>query len=137
MRILIVCAHNARRSQLAEALLRWLAGSRCQVYSAGTEPGELDPRVFAVLRELGVPIDGLRSKSVEELRGQLFDLVLTVCDGARERCPVFPGAPRLLHWSLPDPAHVRGTPEEELEAFRRVRDELLERLRREILPLLP
>ncbi len=137
MRILILCTHNARRSQLAEALLRSLAGSRCEVYSAGTEPGQVDPRVLTVLGELGIPVEGLRSKSVEEFRDQHFDVVLTVCDDARERCPVFPGAPRQLHWSLPDPGQVQGRPEEVLEAFRRVRDELLERLRQEILPLLP
>ncbi len=136
MRILVLCTHNARRSQLAEALLRWLAGDRCEVVSAGTEPGSIDPRVFEVLHELGVPTDGLHSKSVEAFRTTAFDLVITVCDHAREHCPVFPGAPRMLHWSLPDPGQAGGSPEQQLDAFRRVRDELRERICREILPLL-
>jgi len=120
---------------MAEALLRWLAGSRCEVFSAGTQPAEVDPDVFTVLHELGVPTEDLRSKSVEEFAGQHFDVVLTVCDQAREQCPVFPGAPRMMHWSLSDPGVVTD-PEERLAAFRRVRDELVERLRRELLPLL-
>jgi arsenate reductase len=121
---------------MAEALLRFLAGDRCEVFSAGTEPSSVDPRAIAVLQELGIPTDGLRSKSVEELAGWQFDIVLTVCDSAQERCPVFPGAPRYLHWSLPDPAQARGEPEEVLAVFRRVRGELLERLQTELLPVL-
>ncbi|MCS7177405.1 MAG: arsenate reductase ArsC [Candidatus Kapabacteria bacterium] len=136
MRILVLCTHNARRSLMAEALLRWLARGHCEVVSAGIEPGTVDPNTLTVLREIGVPTDGLRSKSVEEFQGQHFDVVLTVCDGARERCPVFPGAPRVMHWSLPDPSLAQGTTEEVLEQFRRVRDELLRRIQQELLPLL-
>lgn len=137
MRILLLCTHNVRRSQMAEALLRWLARGRCQVFSAGTEPGEVNPRVLAVLHELGVPTEGMRSKSVEEFAGQPFDLVLTVYDHAREHCPVFPSSPQVRHWSLPDPGQVSGDSDRQLAVFCRVRDELLEQLRQEILPLFP
>ncbi len=121
---------------MAEALLRWLTNGRCQVYSAGIQSSMVDPRAVMVLNEMGVPTDGLRSKSVEEFLGQPFDIVLTVCDSAREHCPAFPGAARILHWDFPDPAQAEGTPEQVLEVFRQVRDALLERLRRELLPML-
>jgi arsenate reductase len=137
MRILVLCTHNARRSQLAQALLQWSLPAHCSVQSAGTEPAEqVDPHVIEVLREIGVPADGLFPKSVERFAQEHFDLVLTVCDGAREHCPVFPNAARLLHWSLPDPALGSELPEERLQRFRDVRDELLRRIRTELLPLL-
>ncbi|MCS6965785.1 MAG: arsenate reductase ArsC [Candidatus Kapabacteria bacterium] len=136
MRILVLCTHNSRRSLMAEALLRWLGSGRWEVASAGIEPGAVDPRTLAVLHEIGISTEGLHSKSVEKFHGQHFDLVLTVCDGARERCPVFSGAPRMLHWSLPDPSQALGDSDAQLDLFRYVRDELIRRIRHELLPLL-
>lgn len=128
LRVLIVCTHNAARSQLAEALLRWMAGPRVEVASAGTEPTAVHPLTIRVLEELGIETGGLRSKSVEEFRGQSFDYVITVCDAAREHCPVFPGGEQ-IHWSFPDPSVLEGSEAERLEAFRTVRDAIAQRLR--------
>ncbi len=123
-RVLILCTGNSARSQMAEALLRRDAGGRCEVFSAGTRPSAVRPEAIAVMAELGVDISAQRSKSVEEFRGQDFDYVLTVCDAARESCPVFPGAGPRLHHSFDDPAGATGSAAERLAVFRRVRDEL-------------
>jgi len=124
-RVLILCTGNSARSQMAEGLLRRDdAGERFEVFSAGTRPSAVRPEAIAVMAELGVDISGQRSKSVEEFRGQSFDYVLTVCDAARESCPVFPGAGRRLHHSFDDPAAATGSEAERLAVFRRVRDEL-------------
>jgi len=128
IRVLIVCTHNAARSQMAEALLRWMAGDGVEVHSAGTEPTQVHPLTVRVLEEMGINASGLRAKSVEEFRGQAFDYVITVCDQARERCPYFPGGEH-IHWSFPDPSAVEGSEEERLEAFRQVRDAIAQRLR--------
>ncbi|GBD18121.1 Glutaredoxin arsenate reductase [bacterium HR27] len=128
IRVLIVCTHNAARSQMAEALLRWMAGDAVDVHSAGTEPRPVHPLTVRVLEEMGIDASGLRAKSVEEFRGQAFDYVITVCDQARERCPYFPGGEQ-IHWSFPDPSAVEGSEEERLEAFRQVRDAIAQRLR--------
>ncbi len=128
LRVLVLCTHNAARSQLAEALLRWMAGPRVEVVSAGTEPTAVHPLTKQVLEELGIEASGLRAKSVEEFRGQSFDYVITVCDAARQRCPVFPGGEQ-IHWSFPDPSAVEGSEAERLEAFRSVRDAIAQRLR--------
>lgn len=125
-RVLILCTGNSARSQMAEGLLRYLAGPAVEVHSAGTKPAGLHPLAVEALREIGLDISGQRSKSVDEFSGQRFDTVITVCDTAAEACPVFPGAPQRIHWSLPDPAAPmpnRG-PEEQLPAFRKVRDAL-------------
>lgn len=129
LRILIVCTHNAARSQMAEALLRWMADNQVEVYSAGTEPTAVHPLTVRVLEEIGIEVGNLRAKSVEEFQGQVFDYVITVCDHAQERCPVFPGSEQ-IHWSFPDP--TRGSAENEdqqLELFRQVRDAIAQRLR--------
>jgi len=123
-RVLILCTGNSARSQMAEGLLRHDAGERCEVASAGTRPSAVRPEAIAVMAELGVDISRQRSKSVEEFRGQDFDYVLTVCDAARESCPVFPGGGRHLHHSFDDPAATTGSEAERLAEFRRVRDEL-------------
>lgn len=129
MRILVLCTGNSARSQMAEGLLRRETGAGHQVFSAGTKPGSVRPEAIAVMRELGIDISGHRSKSVEEFGGQNFDYVITVCDNARDNCPVFPGGTVRLHWSLEDPAAVEGPEEQRLAAFRGIRDQLRERVK--------
>jgi arsenate reductase len=123
-RVLILCTGNSARSQMAEGLLRHDGGDRFEVESAGTKPSTVRPEAIAVMRELGIDISTHRSKSVDEFTGQQFDCVITVCDNARDTCPVFPAAARTLHHSFEDPAAVTGSDEERLAAFRRVRDQL-------------
>lgn len=121
-RVLFVCTGNSARSQMAEGLLRRLAGDRFEVFSAGTRPAGLNPHAVAAMREIGIDISGQRSKHVEELTGQHFDYIVTVCDSAREVCPLFPGGGRRLHHSFEDPAFA--PPDEQPEVFRRVRVEI-------------
>jgi arsenate reductase len=128
-RVLILCTGNSARSQMAEGLLRHTAGERFEVESAGTRPGRVRPEAIAVMKELGIDISGHRSKHVEEFEGQSFDYVLTVCDNARESCPVFFGQAKRLHKDFEDPAALQGTEAERLALFRRVRDEIRDYLR--------
>jgi arsenate reductase len=131
-RVLILCTGNSARSQMAEGLLRHLgndAGDCFEVESAGTRPSRVRPEAISVMRELGIDISGHRSKPVDEFAGQRFDYVLTVCDNARESCPIYPGHANRLHHSFDDPAAVEGDEEERLAAFRRVRDEIRAYLR--------
>jgi len=123
-RVLILCTGNSARSQMAEGLLRHDAGERFDIFSAGTQPSRVRPEAISVMRELGIDISGQRSKSVDEFASQSFDVVLTVCDSANETCPIFPGHGIRIHQSFDDPAAVKGTDEERLAVFRRVRDEL-------------
>ncbi len=123
-RVLIVCTGNSARSQMAEGLLRHDAGRHFEVASAGTSPIPVRPEAIRVMQELGIDISGHRSKSVAEFAGQAFDIVLTVCDHARETCPVFPGGVRRVHRGFEDPGNVPGSAGQRLDAFRRVRDEL-------------
>jgi len=123
-RVLILCTGNSARSQMAEGLLRHDAGDRFEVESAGTKPSIVRPEAIAAMRELGIDISKHRSKHVDEFEGQQFDYVITVCDNAKESCPVFPGPVRRLHHSFDDPAKSKGYEEERLTLFRRVRDEL-------------
>src|SRR5580658_6994822 len=123
-RVLILCTGNSARSQMAEGLLRHDAGDRFEVESAGTKPGSVRPEAIAVMNELGIDISGHRSKNVDEFAGQRFDFVITVCDNARETCPVFFGAAEKLHRGFEDPAGFVGSNEKRLALFRRVRDEL-------------
>jgi arsenate reductase len=123
-RILILCTGNSARSQMAEGLLRHDAGDRFEVESAGTKPGIVRSEAIAVMGELGIDISGHRSKHVDEFAGQDFDFVITVCDNARETCPLFFGKAAKLHHDFEDPAAVSGSEEERLAAFRRVRDQL-------------
>jgi arsenate reductase (thioredoxin) len=129
-RILILCTGNSARSQMAEGLLRHDAGDRFEVFSAGTKPGQVRPEAIAVMRELGIDISTHRSKSVDEFADENFDYVLTVCDSAKESCPIFPGHTNRLHRSFDDPAAVQGSEPERLAVFRRVRDEIRDYLRR-------
>ena len=123
-RVLILCTGNSARSQMAEGLLRHDAGDRFTVESAGTKPGTVRPEAIAVMKEVGIDITSHRSKHVDEFGGQDFDYVLTVCDNAKEGCPVFFGKATRLHHNFNDPAAVEGSEEKRLEEFRRVRDEL-------------
>ena len=123
-RVLILCTGNSARSQMAEGLLRRLAGDRFEVFSAGTKPGTVRPEAIAVMNEIGIDISRHRSKHVDEFAGQTFDYVLTVCDNAKESCPVYPVGTKQVHQSFEDPAAVRGSEAERMDAFRRVRDHL-------------
>jgi arsenate reductase len=114
---------------MAEGLLRAFAGDRYEVRSAGTHPGAVRKEAVAVMAELGIDISAHRSKSVREFEGESFDYVITVCDAARDSCPVFPGLAKRLHWSFPDAAAVTGDEAERLTAFRNVRDGLADALR--------
>ena len=117
---------------MAEGLLRTLAGDRFEVQSAGTKPSFVRPEAIEAMRELGVDLSSHRSKSAAEFAGVPFDYVVTVCDNAREACPVFPFGATRLHWSFEDPAAVEGTPEARLAAFRRIRDLIRKRFLAEI-----
>ena len=128
-RVLFLCTHNAARSQMAEGILRNLSHGTVDVFSAGTEPTEVHPLAVQALREMAIDIGGQRSKHVGEFAGQAFDFVVTLCDSARELCPVFPGDPERIHWSFPDPGAVEGTEFERLRAFKRIATELTMRLR--------
>ena len=129
IRVLFVCTGNSARSLMAEALLRLQGGGAFEVYSAGTEPKGINPLTLRVLAEAGIDASWARSKSVNEYLGQSFDYVVTVCDQARQTCPVFPGVHESLHWGYEDPAEAKGTEEERLAVFRRVFIQLGERIR--------
>ncbi len=124
IRVLILCTGNSARSQMAEALLRARGGGRYEVSSAGTEPKGLHPLAVQAMAERGIDISAARSKSVTEFLQQRFDYVITVCDNARETCPIFPGAARTIHHSFADPAAATGSEAERRAVFRRVRDEI-------------
>jgi arsenate reductase (thioredoxin) len=128
-RVLILCTGNAARSQMAEGLLRFDAGQSFEIESAGTHPSYVREAAIAVMRELGIDISNHRSKSVAEFTDQSFDYVITVCDNAKESCPIFPGRPVRIHWSIADPVFAKGDQQEQLVAFRKARDELRTRLR--------
>lgn len=128
-RVLILCTGNSARSQMAEGLLRHLAGDRFEVVSAGVAPTQVRPEAITVMRELGIDISQHRSKAVDEFSGQEFDYVITVCDNAREQCPAFPANTKRIYWSFEDPAAAEGGEHSRLAVFRRVRDEILDQLR--------
>lgn len=128
LQVLILCTGNSARSQMAEGLLRHMAGDRLDVKSAGVDPTNVRPEAIEVMKEIDIDISNHRSKSIEEFITEAFDHVITVCDNAKQHCPMFPGASRRIHWSIEDPAAVTGEEKTRLDAFRRVRDELRERL---------
>lgn len=128
-RVLILCTGNSARSQMAEGLFRAALGERFDVSSAGTNPSSVRPEAIAVMQEIGIDISGHRSKAVDEFLGQEFRYVITVCDNAKENCPVFPGGVERIHWSFEDPAAVAGTEEQKRAAFRRIRDQIDGRIR--------
>lgn len=131
-KVLFLCTHNSARSQMAEGLLRHLAGDRFEVHSAGTEATHVRPRAIVAMREIGVDISGQESKTLDRYLGEPFEYVVTVCDDANEACPVFPGAKNRLHWSFEDPSKATGSEEERLAVFRRVRDEIQARIEEEL-----
>lgn len=126
-RVLILCTHNSARSQMAEGLLRRMAGDRFEVASAGTEQTEVRPEAIEAMRKRGIDITSHRSKTLDGFVGQPWDYVITVCDQANESCPVFPRAKHRLHWSFEDPSKVKGP--ERQGVFDRVAGEIEERLR--------
>jgi arsenate reductase len=129
--VLFVCIHNSARSQMAEELLRKLAGDRFEVESAGIEPGKLNPVVVEVLREEGVDISAKKIQAVTDLlkQGKLYSYVITVCDEtSAERCPIFPGSAKRFHWGFTDPSKFEGTVEEKLVQTRAVRDQIKKKI---------
>jgi arsenate reductase len=127
-RVLILCTGNSARSQMAEGLLRHDGGEGFEVFSAGVEPSHVRPQAIEVMREIGIDISRHCSKSFDEFLGQEFDYVITVCDNANERCPVFPRKTERIHWSFDDPAAAQGDEATRLAVFRKVRDEIRNRL---------
>lgn len=128
-RVLILCTGNSCRSQMAEGLWRQLGASHWESFSAGSNPaGYVHPLAIEAMRENGIDLSAARSKHVDEFADQAFDLVVTVCDNARESCPNFPGAKQTLHWPFDDPAHVEGSAEKKRAAFRDVRDKIGRRI---------
>jgi arsenate reductase len=128
-RVLILCTGNSARSQMAEGILRNIAGDRFEVESAGTIASFVRPQAIAAMAEIGIDISGHRSKCLDEFSDTAFDYVITVCDNADETCPVFPGPAKRIHWSFDDPADAVGSDEQQLTVFRRVRDEIADKLR--------
>ncbi len=127
-RVLFLCTHNSARSQMAEGFLRAMAGDRFEAGSAGTEKTSVNPLAIRAMAELGIDLGGHASKLYEDVASESWDYLITVCDDANERCPWVPGSVQRLHWSFPDPSRATGTEEERLAVFRRVRDQIEERL---------
>jgi ArsR family transcriptional regulator, arsenate/arsenite/antimonite-responsive transcriptional repressor / arsenate reductase (thioredoxin) len=117
-RVLFLCTHNLARSQMAEGLLRDRSQGRLEVFSAGNQPSQVHPLAVRAMQEMGIDISGQHSKSIDGFLWQSFDYIITVCDRARETCPIFPGDPVLIHWSTPDPSTVQGSQEVRYKAFR-------------------
>ena len=129
-RVLILCTGNSCRSQMAEGLWQTLGDGRWQAASAGSRPaGYVHPLAVLAMKERGIDISASRSKSVDEFAGQNFDIVVTVCDHAKEACPAFPGAQQALHWPFDDPAEAHGSDAEKMRVFQRVRNEIEDRIR--------
>jgi len=129
--VLFICVHNSARSQMAEAFLKKYAGDRFDVESAGLEPGELNPIVVEVMKEVGIDISQNKTKSVFDFykQGKQYDYVITVCDESQSgACPVFPGKGERFHWGFDDPSGFQGTSEEKLEKTRQVRDQIRQKI---------
>lgn len=125
-----MCTQNSCRSQMAEGLLRNMAGDKFDVYSAGVEPTSVHPLAIKVMEEIRIDLSQQQSKSVDEFLEKEFNFVITVCDQAKQACPFFPGAHELLHWNLEDPAMAQGTEDKKLLVFRKVRDQLRDHIQR-------
>jgi len=128
-KVLFLCTGNSCRSQMAEGWLRNLAGDRFDVVSAGTQPVGLNPYAVTVMQEVNVDISNHVSEPVDPYLEQQFDYVITVCDQAQEACPNFPKASTMLHWSFEDPVKAKGTYEQQMSVFRKIRDEIADRIR--------
>ena len=125
-KVLVLCTGNSCRSQIAEGYLRHFAGDRAEIFSAGIETHGVNPRAVAIMREDGIDISQHTSNNVDEYQGIDFDFVITVCDNANERCPIFPGGVRKFHYNFPDPAKATGSEEEIHQQFETVRDMIRE-----------
>jgi arsenate reductase len=123
-RVLFLCTHNSARSQMAEGFLRAIAGDRFEVASAGTEATRVHLLAIRAMAEVGIDLSGHTSKTIDVVVDQPWDYVITVCDSANQRCPIFPGRTRRLHWHFDDPSQATGTEENRLETFRRIRNEI-------------
>ncbi len=126
-KILFLCTGNSCRSQMGEGFMRHMAGNKFEVFSAGVEPTEVNPYAIKVMAETGIDISSHKSKSVNEFLQQEFNYVITVCDHAKQVCPVFPGQYERIHWDIEDPAHAEGSEQEKLAFFRKIRDEIKEK----------
>ena len=123
--VLILCTGNSCRSHLAEGILRQVAGDLFDVHSAGSNPaGYVHPKAIQVMQEIGIDISGHTSKHMNQFLDRKIDTVITVCGNADQACPMFPGQVNRYHWGFDDPAHAKGTDEEVLNVFRRVRDQI-------------
>ena len=131
-RVLFLCTGNSARSQMAEGYLRHVAGNQFEALSAGIEPKGLNPLAVEAMSEIGIDISDQKSKDVVGFLGQYIPYIVTVCDNAREHCPIFPRTYKFLHWGFDDPAAAQGTREEKLAVFRRVRDEIARRIDKEL-----
>lgn len=127
--VIFLCTHNSARSQMAEGLLRHLAGDHFEVFSAGTEETRVHPLAIEAMKDLGIDISSHTSKTLDRFLGQKLDYVITVCDRANDSCPVFPGDTERIHWGFEDPSAAKGTDAERLAAFMRIRDEIAARIR--------
>ena len=127
-RVLFLCTHNSARSQMAEGFLRAMAGDRFEAQSAGTEKTSVNPLAIKVMAERNIDLSGHTSKVHDGLMQENWDYLITVCDDANERCPFVPGSVKRLHWSFEDPSRAKGSEEERLQVFRRVRDQIHQRL---------
>jgi arsenate reductase (thioredoxin) len=127
-RVLFLCTHNSARSQMAEGLLRARSGNRFEVESAGTEETRVHPLAVLAMAEIGIDISAQKSKTLDRFLDQKWDWVVTVCDRAKESCPLFPGAAQRVHWSFEDPSAAEGSEEERLEAFRSIRNQIASRI---------
>ncbi len=135
-KVLFICTHNSARSQMAEALLRFKFGERYQVFSAGTEPTNINPYIKEVMNEIGIDISSHESKHINLYLGEEIDLVVTLCDTAKENCPFFPGAKQYDHKNFPDPSQFTGTEEEILNKIRGIREEIRKWIDQEFNPIL-
>jgi arsenate reductase (thioredoxin) len=128
-KVLFLCTHNSARSQMAEAFLKEYTSDRFEVYSAGLEPGEINPYTRRVMEEVGLSLEGQRSKGLTEYLGkEHFSYLITVCDRAEQQCPIFPGMGTRIHWSFEDPSAATGNDDEKLAKFRMVREQIKARI---------
>jgi len=123
-RVLFICTHNSARSQMAEGLMNALPGNHYEACSAGTEPSQVNPYAIKSMSEIDIDISTNRSRNIHEFNGMEFDYIITVCDSAKERCPVFPGGGKHIHKAFADPSRTEGSDDQKLIAFRKVRDEI-------------
>lgn len=130
-KVLFICVHNSARSQMAEAWANLLCGDLMEAESAGLEPGTIHPLTIKVMKEVGIDLSNKKTQSVFDLvkKGKIFSFVITVCDESNaERCPVFPGITKRIHWSIPDPAAANGSEDEKIETFRKIRDSIRDKV---------